>query len=133
MKHLPAAAIAIMLALSATPRLHAAETDKATAMSAPDAWKPVQTVTLRVMNKLDSTVQTITLHVGETVTFQSLKISLLGCAIRPPDLPADAAAHLAIVDSRPGMEPYDNWILKNEPAINMLEHPVYDVQLASCV
>ena len=84
------------------------------------------------MNKLDSTVQTLSLHVGETVTFQSLKISLVGCAIRPPDLPADAGAHLTVVDSRPGMEPYDNWILKNEPAINMYEHPVYDIQLASC-
>lgn len=120
-----------LLALFAGAAMAADETAPPT-LSPRDTWVAAQTGTVRVMNKLDSTVQTLTLHVGESATVQSLKIALLGCAIRPADLPQDAAAHLAIVDSRPGNAPYDGWILKNEPAINMLEHPVYDVQLASC-
>ena len=111
------------------PREHI---EKKQDMSPPDAWQPRQQATLRVMNKIDSTVQTLTVPVGGTASFESLTIRLSGCFVRPPDLPADAAAHLTITDSRPGLPGFDAWMLKNEPALNMLEHPVYDVQLAAC-
>lgn len=101
-------------------------------ISPPDTWQPRQTGTLRVMNKIDSTVSTVTLKVGETTKFQSLQITLSGCFVRPPDLPADATAQVSIVDSRPDQPGFNGWILKNEPGLNMLEHPVYDVQLAGC-
>ncbi len=102
------------------------------AISPPDSWQPRQSGTIRVLNKIDSTVRSLTLRVGETARLQSLSITLQGCAVRPIDLPADAAAHLAISDSREGAQGFDGWILQNEPAANMLEHPVYDVQLAGC-
>ena len=101
-------------------------------ISPPDTWQPLQSGTLRVMNKIDSTVSAVTLKVGETTKFQSLQITLSGCFVRPPDLPADATAHVSIVDSRPDQPGFNGWILKNEPGLNMLEHPVYDVQLAGC-
>jgi hypothetical protein len=101
-------------------------------LSPPDSWQPRTKATLRVMNKIDSTVQTLSVPVGGSVNFQSLTIRLSGCYVRPPDLPADAAAHLTITDSRPGQPGFDAWMLQNEPALNMLEHPVYDVQLAGC-
>ncbi len=101
-------------------------------MSPPDSWQPRQAGTVRVMNKIDSTVATVSLKVGDTVPFQSLRITLSGCFVRPPDLPADAAAHLAIADTRPDQPGFAGWMLKNEPALNMLEHPVYDVQLVGC-
>jgi hypothetical protein len=84
------------------------------------------------MDKLDSTVQAVTLDVGAQTTFKSLTIKLTGCFVRPPDLPADAAAHLQITDSRDGAPGFDGWMLQKEPGMNMLEHPVYDVQLAGC-
>ena len=102
------------------------------AISPPDSWQPKQSGTIRVLNKIDSTVRSLTLRVGETVHLQSLSITLQGCAIRPPDLPADAAAHLAVGDSREGADGFDGWILQNEPAANMFEHAVYDIQLAGC-
>ncbi len=101
-------------------------------ISPPDTWQPRQTGTVRVLNKIDSTLQSLTLHTGQTVHLQSLSITLVACAVRPPDLPADAAAHLTVADSRPEAPGFDGWILQNEPAANMLEHPVYDIQLASC-
>jgi hypothetical protein len=52
--------------------------------------------------------------------------------VRPDDLPQDATAHLQIDDNRAGTPGFDGWILKNEPSLNMLEHPVYDVQLVGC-
>jgi hypothetical protein len=39
---------------------------------------------------------------------------------------------LRIVDHRPDTPVFDGWILKREPALNLYEHPVYDVQLAGC-
>jgi hypothetical protein len=101
-------------------------------LSPPDSWQPRTKATLRVMNKIDSTVQTLSVPVGGSVDFESLTIRLSGCYVRPPDLPADAAAHLKITDSRPEQPGFDAWMLQNEPALNMLEHPVYDVQLAGC-
>jgi hypothetical protein len=101
-------------------------------ISPPDAWVPRTQATLRVMNKIDSTVQTLSVPVGGSTTYQSLTIKLSGCFVRPPDLPDDATAHLTITDSRPDQPGFDAWMLKNEPALNMLQHPVYDVQLAGC-
>ncbi len=101
-------------------------------ISAPDTWQPRQTGTVRVLNKTDSTLQSLTLRVGETTHLQSLSITLQGCAVRPPDLPADAAAHLVVTDSRQDAPAFDGWLLLNEPAANMFEHPVYDLQLAGC-
>ncbi len=110
----------------------AAEEVKPPDLSPPDTWLPVQQGSVRVMNKIDSTVQTLTLKVGETAHYESLSLTLSGCFVRPQDLPADAAAHLTIVDQRPDTPRFDGWMLKKEPALNMLQHPVYDVQLAGC-
>jgi hypothetical protein len=123
-----AAALAILLPLGAMR----AEEVKPPDLSPPDSWQPRLTGTFRVMNKIDSTVQAVTIGVGAQVRFQSLTLKLSGCFVRPPDLPADAAAHLTITDTRDGVADFDGWMLKKEPALNMLEHPVYDVQLASC-
>jgi hypothetical protein len=101
-------------------------------MSPPDSWQPRQKGTIRVMDKIDSTVQAVTLAVGAQTTIKSLTIKLTGCFVRPPDLPADAAARLAISDSLNSAAGFDGWMLQKEPALNMLENPVYDVQLAGC-
>ena len=133
----PAAALVLVLAASAAvflavPVSARAETVDPPTISPPDSWVPRQAGTLRVLNKLDSTVTTLTLHLGETRTLQSLSITLKACAIRPQDLPQDATAQLTVVDSRQGAPGFDGWILANEPAAAMLEHPVYDIQLAGC-
>ncbi len=130
------AACLAMLAMliGAAPFLRAAGADeiKPPDLSPPDSWQPRQAGTFHVMNKIDSTVQTVTIGVGAQLRFQTLTLKLTGCFVRPPDLPADAAAHLTITDTRDGAPDFDGWMLQKEPALNMLEHPVYDVQLAGC-
>ena len=112
----------------------AAHADTATApnLPPPDSWTPRQSGTLRVLNKLDSTVQTLDLHVGQTAKLQTLSITLRACQVRPDGLPEDATAQLSVVDSREGQPGFEGWILEKEPSLNMLEHPVYDIQLAGC-
>ncbi len=123
-------AVAACLALAQPGAV--AETVTPPALSPPDSWVPRQNGTLRVLNKLNSTVTTLTLHVGEARTLQSLTVRLRACAVRPPDLPRDATAQLTVTDSREGAPGFEGWILANEPAAAMLEHPVYDIQLAGC-
>jgi hypothetical protein len=122
----------LLLALLAAAPCHAAEEVKPPDMSPPDTWLPAPSGSVRVMNKIDSTVQLVTLKVGQTVNYESLTLTLSGCFVRPADVPADAAAHLKIVDNRPDTPSFDGWMLKREPSLNMLQHPVYDVQLAGC-
>ncbi len=126
------AALAMLaLALLVAPA-RASEEVKPPDLSPPDTWVPVQTGSVRVMNKIDETVELVQLRVGQTVTYQSLSLTLSGCFVRPPDLPEDAAARLKIIDNRPDTPGFDGWMLKREPSLNMLQHPVYDVQLAAC-
>ncbi len=115
-----------------TAAASAAEPVAPPTMSPPDTWVAKGGAVLRVLNKIDSTVQELTLKAGETQQVQSLSLSVEGCFVRPDDLPQDATAHLKIADTRPGTPAFDGWILKNEPSLNMLEHPVYDVQLVGC-
>jgi hypothetical protein len=126
------ALVAGMLVALVAGRAAGAEEIKPPDLSPPDSWQPRQSGTFRVMNEIDNTVQAVTIGVGAQVQFQTLTLKLSGCFVRPPDLPEDAAAHLAISDTREGGAAFDGWMLKKEPALNMLEHPVYDVQLAGC-
>ncbi len=109
-----------------------AETVTAPTLPSPDSWTPRQSGTLRVLNKLDSTVQTLDLHVGATAKLQTLSITLRACQVRPDGLPEDATAQLSVIDSREGEPGFEGWILEKEPSLNMLEHPVYDIQLKGC-
>jgi hypothetical protein len=119
------------LCLLASGMAHA-ETAIPPTLPPPDSWVPRQAGSLRVLNKLDSTVQTLNLHVGETAKLQTLSITLRACAVRPDGLPEDATAQLSVADSRDGEPGFEGWILEKEPSLNMLEHPVYDIQLAGC-
>ena len=124
--------VLIALCALAAPCALAADVVAPPTISAPDSWVPRQSGTVRVLNKIDSTVQSLSLKLGETARLQTLSITLRACAVRPDDLPRDAAAHLSVTDSRQGAPDFDGWILQNEPAANMLEQPVYDIQLAGC-
>ena len=53
-------------------------------------------------------------------------------ARRPTDQPADAAAFLSVTDSHPDSPGFDGWILKDEPSVSMMQHPVYDLRIAGC-
>ncbi len=111
---------------------HQSGKDLAPNISPPNTWLPRGGAVLRVLDKLNSNVRTVRLRVGETATIKSLSITLLGCAVRPDDLPQDATAHLKVADAADSGIAYDNWILSAEPSLNIFEHPVYDVHLANC-
>lgn len=93
---------------------------------------PEQTVQLRVMNKVDSHPQMLTVQVGQSASFGSLTIVPRSCLARPADQIQDWAAYLDITDSRQGEPSFHGWMLAKEPWIGVLQHPVYDVRLVGC-
>ena len=114
-----AALLAVVLAIAA----HAATSAD---------WIPRPVAELRALDKVDGRTATLTVPVGQSVTFGSLTIVVQACDVRPPDQPEDATARLVITDSHAGEPGFSGWILRSDPAVSMLEHPVYDVRVVGC-
>jgi len=87
---------------------------------------------LQVLDKVNAQTTALTVKVGQTGSYASLSIAVQACVVRPPDLPQDAAAFLTITDSHPDQPGFKGWILKSDPSLAMLEHPLYDVRVVGC-
>jgi hypothetical protein len=126
--------VALLLSHAAVAGTHAAETAPGPIPPAPspDVWVPRTTADIQVLDKVNAASVTITLKVGQVADNASLSITLRACSVRPPDLPQDATAYLDIADGRPGAPGFHGWIFANEPALSMLEHPIYDLRLINC-
>ncbi len=109
-----------------------AQTGKDTQPFNPEPWLPRQTADLQVLDKLNAHATAMTLRVGQQAENGSLTIALRNCAIRPPNVPQDSAAFLDIQDNRPGATGFHGWMFSGEPAVAMLENPIYDVHVVAC-
>ena len=101
-------------------------------MPVPTAWQGRAAAVVRVLDKLDAHVETLTLKAGETGSYKSLTVTARSCMDRPDGLPADAAAFLDVQDRHGDVQPFSGWTFAREPAIGVFESPIYGVQLASC-
>ncbi len=99
---------------------------------APNIWEPRGTADLVALNKIDEHVARMAVPVGQAATFYQLTITVRACLVRPADQPADSAVYLDINDAHPTQPGFHGWMLANEPAASMLQHPVYDVRLSGC-
>jgi hypothetical protein len=105
----------------------------ALAQTAPtNDWLPRQGVELQALDKVTARRTVLDGHVGQTMQFGTLSIIVTACVVRPPDQPADAAAFVQIADSHKDEPGFRGWMLKNEPAVSMFEHPLYDIRLNGC-
>lgn len=96
---------------------------------------PGDNVVLRAMDKITARVSTITVPVGGTVSFGSLKITAKACDKHPPEETPEASAFLDVVEEKPGEAPqprFDGWMFASSPALSALEHPVYDLWVLDC-
>ncbi len=99
------------------------------------SWVPRQQAQLQALDKVTARVTVLTARVGTPATFGTLTISLRACNARPADEVPDAAAWMEISDSRAlaGTGPaFRGWMFANAPAVNTLEHPVYDIRVLEC-
>ncbi|GBQ28288.1 hypothetical protein AA0472_2647 [Acetobacter estunensis NRIC 0472] len=126
-----AALAALTLAGNMGPALAAAPLAPP-AMYPADTWQGRDTAVLRVLNRLDSHVQTLTVQAGSTTHYETLEIGVARCLQQAPTLRPDAAAWLDIQDTRPQGAVFHGWMLAGEPSVGVLESPIYDVRIVSC-
>ena len=87
---------------------------------------------LRGLDNLNGTARDIELRVGETVRFGHLEISAETCRVPAAAPTADAFAFLHIRDIRDATDRFSGWMFASSPALSALDHPRYDVWVASC-
>ena len=95
-------------------------------------WQPRQIVELRGLDKVTARSAAITGKVGETLRYGTLSILVRGCAVRPPDQPADVTAFLEITDRGASTPIFRGWMIGSAPSLAILEHPIYDIRVAAC-
>ena len=103
--------------------------------ASPAQATPMGRVVLQGLDKVTARVSTIEARVGEVVRFGTLEIIARHCDKRPPEETPESAAFLDIWEIRPG-EPasslFRGWMFASSPALNALEHPVYDIWVLDC-
>jgi len=103
--------------------------------ASPAMADPHAVAVLQTLDKVTARVNTIEVRVGTTVRFGTLLIRVDHCDKRPPEETPESAAFLEIAEQRPGEEPvltFAGWMFASSPALNALEHPVYDVWVIDC-
>ena len=98
-------------------------------------WVPRRVGEIQALDKVNARVQTLRATVGEPTRFGTLTITLRACHARPPDEVPDAAAFLEVTDAQRGggnQQVFRGWLFADAPAVNMFEHPVYDLRILSC-
>jgi len=97
-----------------------------------NVWVPAAGARLQALDKVNAQASAMTVKVGQSATFGSLTITVKACVVRPPDQAADAATYLDVTDSHPDSPPFNGWLLWHEPAVSMMEHPIYDIRVVGC-
>ena len=90
-------------------------------------------VELRVLDKLNGTVQDIEFLNGETKQFNQLKITVAECRYPRLNPSGDSFANLTITYRESADPIFQGWLIASAPALNALEHPRYDVWVLRCI
>lgn len=101
----------------------------------PDAHGVKRLAVLRALDKITGRATDIEAPAGVPVQFGTLSIMVRYCYTRPPEEPPETTAFLQIDEVRPGHEAerlFSGWMFASTPALNALEHPVYDVWVITC-
>ena len=98
----------------------------------PEGWAARTTAELILLDKIRGQPVQVSVKSGETTRFGSMTIRVRSCYSRPPDQPADSTAFVEVSDTRGTKDVFRGWLLANTPSVSHMEHPVYDVRLASC-
>jgi hypothetical protein len=104
-------------------------------LASAQGWVERRSGQIQALDKVTARVTTLTATVGQPLRFGTLTILLRACYARPPDEVPDAAAWMEVTDSlSPAGAPpvFRGWMFAEAPAVNMLEHPVYDLRILSC-
>jgi hypothetical protein len=90
---------------------------------------------LQGLDKVTARISTFSAPIGQPVRFGALEITVKACVKRPPEETPEASAFLQIAELQPNQPRealFSGWMFASSPALNALEHPVYDVWILDC-
>jgi hypothetical protein len=146
MKHKPWLLALALAALASTPsgaqqQAAAAAVPGAAPYNKDDPWIWGDVALLRGLDKVTAETRDFEAPVGQDVEFFALTVSVKRCAKRPPEVnPPETIVGMEISNRRTdgaGAEAvseriFSGWMFGSSPALNPLEHPVYDVWVLDC-
>lgn len=95
------------------------------------AWAERENAVVRIMNKDAGKVQEVVIPVGQEVMFEKLYINVRSCKQTDPFEAEDFWGFVEISERDKG-QIFGGWMSRNEPGLNPLQHPDYDVWLVKC-
>lgn len=102
----------------------------------PSSAAPVATgVILGGLDKVAARTAKLEVKLNQPVFYNTLIVTARACKTRPPEEPPESAAFLEIQDRKPDgtiQKIFSGWMFASSPALNALEHAVYDVWVVSC-
>ena len=91
------------------------------------------------LDKITARIKTFKIKVGVSKTFGILDINLQKCVYSKPLDEPESIAYIKVLDESDKYSVtkyktpiFEGWIFASSPALNAMEHPVYDVSLISC-
>jgi hypothetical protein len=96
-----------------------------------NAYVNRENAVVRVMNKDAGKVQEFIVPVGEELQFEKMYINVRACKQTDPFDAEDFWGFVEISEVSKGRI-YSNWMSRNEPGQNPLQHADYDVWLVKC-
>ena len=91
------------------------------------------------LDKITARIKTFEIKVGVSKTFGILDINLQKCVYSKPLDEPESIAFIKVLDlsdkysvTKDKLSIFEGWIFASSPALNAMEHPVYDVSLISC-
>jgi hypothetical protein len=128
------AQVAAKAAPRPVPRLAAADSGEVT----PNAER---IATIGLLNKRNNLTRDLVMKVGERQQIGNVVVRVQSCERTAPwEMPQETGAFVQFFveePPRPGADRvwrkvFSGWLFKNSPALNVVEHPVYDVWVKDC-
>lgn len=91
---------------------------------------------LQAMDKITGKVSVIEAPVNAETKFGSFSIVVRACKTRPPEETPDNFAFVDVTDTQQDgkvVNIFKGWMISSSPALNAIEHPIYDVWLLQCM
>ncbi|MEM1104076.1 MAG: DUF2155 domain-containing protein [Pseudomonadota bacterium] len=101
--------------------------------------------TLRALDKTTARFRDLEVDIDQPVVFGTLEVVVRTCEKKPPEEPPEVTAFVQVADygldgvealkrGRPAEKEqvFSGWMFASSPALNPLEHPVYDVWVIDC-
>lgn len=94
------------------------------------------TARMQAMDKITGRISEIDVPVNGEVKFGSFSIVVRDCKTTPPEETPENYAFVDVADTTKDDKLYNifkGWMISSSPALNAVEHPIYDVWLLKCL